>query len=384
MKKVLTTMAAMSLTLQANDQVGQIANSNEPSNSQFNTQPNFSGDEISDLSTLANEDKSTLKGTSGSFACNGPSGSFGSNGIFFCEKVELFIDNDSSDNISSGDTLLHSVKLVNYTPNTISGSFGSLSGSFIDSILESDLSLDIGSVTTTQGVVYSGNGVGDTLVGINSGDIPANTTVDVQFSSLVIATPADGEIKEVPNQATFTSALGQQLSDDPTTQNLYQDPTYSNIYGLPIDAYNDVMFPDFTEHYEVPTPLTLAYEYMRVSGKVGGAGYDLEDCFQFDLNPNKKLKRVVLEDYQTAGGNYDSQLHLFYGLPSPKLGIGNLLQTTINPNRIGDVLYVSSLGGSYTFSTCLYESTPGQNYSLIFELEINDLIYASGFEIIPQ
>ncbi|HFC29520.1 MAG TPA: hypothetical protein ENJ44_00585, partial [Oceanospirillales bacterium] len=87
MKKVLTTMAAMSLTLQANDQVGQIANSNEPSNSQFNTQPNFSGDEISDLSTLANEDKSTLKGTSGSFACNGPSGSFGSNGIFFCEKV---------------------------------------------------------------------------------------------------------------------------------------------------------------------------------------------------------------------------------------------------------------------------------------------------------
>ena len=390
MKKVLTAMTAMSLTLQASEEANQILDVDETSNQKYSPQINTLDSNLKDLYTMSEEDQNSVKGSSGSFHCAGVSGSFGgtggfaTSGVFFCEKVVLGFDADNSGSISSGDTLYHSIKLNNATSSTISGSFGKASGSFIDAAIDNNLSLNVGSVTTTKGYIYSGNSNNNSFVGVVTGDISPSQTVDIHFTTTVTATPDDGLIIKVPNQALFTSVLGQQLSDDVTTLFSYQDPTFIYIHGLAVNSYDDNQEPDFTEHYEIPTPVLFPNEFMRVTGTVGGIGYDLEDCFQFQVSPDKRLKKVILENYQATSNNPNTEFHMFYGLPSPKSGQGDILQTRINAGDYNRTLLNRTFSYGQTLSACLYEAIPGQSYSLLFEFEITDLIFRNGLDIQPQ
>jgi hypothetical protein len=180
MKKSITTLTVMSLTLQAN--------------------ANINLDQAKD-----------------SVSPNGAS-------VTLNKDVTLSNDADNSGGVSFGDTLTYQID----TNTTTIGA----SGAFLSDDIDLNTSLVVGSVVTDLGTVVTGNTPGDTNIDIDMGTIAINSTVQVEFDVTVNHIPAGNTI-EISNQANLsTTNLGNFVTDDPN-QPGGADPTIIAGFGPP-------------------------------------------------------------------------------------------------------------------------------------------------------
>ena len=130
----------------------------------------------------------------------------------------LFIDEDSNGIASTGDTVLYLIEILN------DGSVPALNVTFKD-VPDVNTTLINGSVTTSSGVVTSGNNSGDTIVIVSIPSIPANGIVDITFKVIIDC----GSFNRIRNQGIITgSNFTQIMTDHPDTQTA-GDPTVTNV-----------------------------------------------------------------------------------------------------------------------------------------------------------
>ncbi len=358
-------MTAMSLTLQANDDLNQNLSNNE---STYNLVNSTILDNPSDFNNnpyqVSKESDNSVFGSSGSFGCE-----VGASGSAFCNAVS-FQDNDVSGTITEGDVLHHIVQFRNE-------SGFNASGVIIDDVMDSNITLINGSVNVSQGVINTGASIGDSAINVSLGLLAPNDFISLNFSATVNPI-ADGNIIEVSNQGLVTTNnLGTFISDDPSTATLH-DPTVVQAYGATTVAYSEFITDDFLDHL-TPTIVTFSGEYQNVLGNVGGTGVDLEDCFQFEIASYKVLNSIILDDYITTGSNVSTQFHVFSGTPPASNPIGDIAAIDITQNNIGSNLLGANLAmGNYT--VCLFEGTLDQSYTLKFVSTIDEVVFNNDFE----
>lgn len=359
MKKVLTAMTAVSMTLQASDNLQKEIMFTDLDRNPVNSSEDLQG-------ILGDDGYTTLKDN---FETLGASGSF-----VFTNSVSVGLDTDNSSSVTAGDVLVYDVLATNNDQINASGAF-------IDDLIGANTSLVNGAVNTSHGAVVIGNNSGDENISIDINQLDVGDSALISFAVIVNPIP-DGQIVEISNQALLSTInLGSLLSDDPNNYNGSADPTIIKGYGSPVGLYIESTSDDFTEHYQIPTPILLNTELDRVSGVVGGIGIDFEDCFQFDVAQSRVVDKIILESYSTSGGNFSTSFQVFTGLPPIKVAIGDIVSGEINENLVGsNLLYNFQNLAMGTFSVCLIESIPGQTYSLIIESTIEDNIFTSGFE----
>ncbi len=145
------------------------------------------------------------------------------------EKTVLWAgDNDNSGDVSLGDTLKYSVRVINLE------NVDAENVQMFD-LLDSKIQLDLGTVAVTQGIVISGNDSFDSaqFVNVNLGNIAANWFALIDFD--VTITNLDPGMNVISNTAEVFGPSGSFfISDDPTTD-LF-DPTLINAFGAPQDV----------------------------------------------------------------------------------------------------------------------------------------------------
>lgn len=138
----------------------------------------------------------------------------------------LVVDNNTNGVANPGDVIEYTIVIVN------SGDKGAANVIFSDTP-DPNTTLVVGSVTTTQGTVVSGNTAGDTSVTVNVGDISgAGGSVTITFRVTVNPSlPAD--VFQVANQGVASGDdIPNTPSDDPGTTDP-DDPTITPVDGTP-------------------------------------------------------------------------------------------------------------------------------------------------------
>lgn len=121
------------------------------------------------------------------------------------KSCTLHTDLDGGGAISQGDTVRYVVNI----PNT--GTIAVQDAVFTDTP-DPNTSLVVGSVTTSQGNVISGNGAGDTSIIVSLGIVNPNTSVTITFDVVV-----DNDVNSISNQG-FVDLQGTIVpTDDPST-----------------------------------------------------------------------------------------------------------------------------------------------------------------------
>jgi len=118
-------------------------------------------------------------------------------------------DNDGSGTLTPGDTLLYTLVAEN------TGVADALAV-VIDDTPDANTALTVGSVTTTQGAVTSGNTVGDTSVSVDLGTLAGGTTATITFE-VTIDDPLPTGVTDISNQGLLTgSGVGTIVSNTTT------------------------------------------------------------------------------------------------------------------------------------------------------------------------
>ncbi len=150
------------------------------------------------------------------------------------KRDELFTDADTDGVPSAGDTLRYVVVITNQGGQTATGA------TFTDTP-DANTTLEVGSVTSTQGIITTGNNAGDTSVAVNIGDIPPNASVTIIFR-VVINNPLPPNTLQVQNQGTAAcpSCGDDTPTDDPDTPAV-DDPTITPLGAIPrLELYKTV------------------------------------------------------------------------------------------------------------------------------------------------
>jgi len=354
-------MTAMSLTLQANDALSKDL---EISNTDLHQENTIS--QIADSNNFLPQynTSDTNEGTMGS------SGSF----LPFSKTVSFVLDADNSNNVTEGDTLIYNMTISNNESTDANNVI-------LSDELATNTTLVAGTVTTTAGIVTSGNTPNNNnTVRVDIGNLLVNDFVDVSFAATVNAVP-DGQIDVISNQALVTTSnLGFVLSDNPNSYLNFPARTETNAYGQTILRYDENISGDFVDHYSIPTPVQLISEIERIKGTIGGLNVDFEDCFQFNVEESRRVTSLILEDYNPPNVQGTTSFQVFTGLPPIELPVGDVLSIDISIDHVGmDLIGFSGLT-SGLYSVCLFEGEPGYSYSLVFESEIDDPIFNNNFE----
>lgn len=124
----------------------------------------------------------------------------------------LLIDYNFDALVGPGETLRYTVQLVNPTDTGAATTTNlNLTGATGPS-----LSLVVGSVTTSQGTVTTGNTLGDTTVSILVGNLTDGSSATATFD-VVVASPLTPGVTFVELQAVANHDGGMEVSDDPNT-----------------------------------------------------------------------------------------------------------------------------------------------------------------------
>jgi uncharacterized repeat protein (TIGR01451 family) len=123
----------------------------------------------------------------------------------------LFNDADGSGGYSPGDTILYTIVITN------TGNLDANSVTFSDSP-DINTPIAVGSVTTSQGSVTSGNNLGDANVAVNVGTVASGGgSVTITFK-VTISTPLPPGVTLVSNQGTVSGInIATEPTDDPDT-----------------------------------------------------------------------------------------------------------------------------------------------------------------------
>jgi uncharacterized repeat protein (TIGR01451 family) len=123
----------------------------------------------------------------------------------------LAVDQNANGQVNPGDTLKYMIVVTN------SGSASASGVTFSSGVLDLNTQLVVGSVTTSQGGITSGNTTGNTTVGVTIGAIPAGGSVTLTFR-VRIANPLPNGVTQVANQSTIAgSNFSPVFTNDPTT-----------------------------------------------------------------------------------------------------------------------------------------------------------------------
>lgn len=170
------------------------------------------------------------------------------------KRDSLLTDADGNGLASPGDTLQYEIIIQN------SGA-AAANNVVLNDTPDVNTALVVGSVTTDQGTVTSGNGAGDTNVRIEIGTIPGNGSVTVRFD-VTINSPLPSGVTQVENQGFISSTdLPITPTDDPDTPEP-EDPTVTPVVTAPIlDAFKrDVLAIDQDGDGNVSPGDRLEYE----------------------------------------------------------------------------------------------------------------------------
>lgn len=140
------------------------------------------------------------------------------------DALEVDVDNDGQ--ADPGDTLSYTVTVTN------DGTADATAVMFSDTP-DANTALVAGLVTTSQGSVTTGNGMGDTSVAVDLGSVPVGGTVTITFD-VVIDNPVPADTFAVSNQGlvsgdNFTNAP----TDDPDVAGT-EDPTATTFDAAPV------------------------------------------------------------------------------------------------------------------------------------------------------
>jgi uncharacterized repeat protein (TIGR01451 family) len=135
------------------------------------------------------------------------------------KTVAVVVDADGDNATSPGDTLEYTIVLSNPAD-----AFGAAeAGVVFTNPINPNSTLVVGSVTTTQGTVTTGNTAGDTSVAVNVGSIADAASVTITFRAR-IDNPLPAGVTVIPCQGTVTSPSLTLPTDDPATP-APNDPT---------------------------------------------------------------------------------------------------------------------------------------------------------------
>src|SRR5512139_493878 len=128
----------------------------------------------------------------------------------------------------NGNTLVNPGDTIRYTI-AISGALTNVT--FTDGVPDSNTALVVGSVTTTQGTILSGNSSGDTQVGVQVGNVSATVTITFDVT---VKNPMPVGVNQVANQGGIAcDSCGTGIpSDDPSTATV-GDPTITPVVASP-------------------------------------------------------------------------------------------------------------------------------------------------------
>lgn len=142
------------------------------------------------------------------------------------KRDSLLFDQDRNGRPSAGDTLVYEVVLINR------GNAAATNVVFSD-VPDSNTTLEVGSVKTSQGSIVTGNATGDSTVKVQVGDIPAGSLVTISFQ-VTIASPLPANTTTIENQGTTTADNHPlSLTDDPDTSSI-DDPTMTVVVNEPV------------------------------------------------------------------------------------------------------------------------------------------------------
>ncbi|MBN1579937.1 MAG: DUF11 domain-containing protein, partial [Anaerolineae bacterium] len=164
-------------------------------------------------------------------------------------KVDtLAIDSDGNGVPSPGDQLQYTITITNI-------GYKEATGVRFDDVPDVNTALIVGSVSTSQGTVTSGNGAGDTAVGVNVGVIPGQGGSATVSFRVAIDDPLPVGVTQVANQGLVSSVeLPTLPTDDPDTSPV-GDPTVTpvNVVPLLLASKTDVLYAD-NDGDGVPSP----------------------------------------------------------------------------------------------------------------------------------
>jgi uncharacterized repeat protein (TIGR01451 family) len=199
------------------------------------------------------------------------------------KTFSIFNDLDGNGQPSPGDILKYTITVKNLGRENL----GSV---VLSDGLDSNVTLVIGSVTTTQGAVLSGNAENDRFVQVNLGTLTANgETVTVTFRVGVNA-PLPGGVAAVSNHAVVSSeSFPSFVSDDPTTPAV-DDPTLTVVTNQPhLLVTMRAFLKNDTNNDGLPSPGdTLGYHILLIN--IGNA--DATNVFVSDT-PDLNTQLVV-------------------------------------------------------------------------------------------
>lgn len=143
------------------------------------------------------------------------------------KRGNLYIDADENGVPSPGDTILYEITIVN------SGNSPATQVVFADT-LDHHTTLVTGTVSSSLGVILSGNKPGDTDVSVDVGILlGAGTSVDVGYQAK-IRNPIPANVDHIQNQGIVTSSeLPAVSTDDPDTDAV-GDATVTSLIAAPI------------------------------------------------------------------------------------------------------------------------------------------------------
>jgi uncharacterized repeat protein (TIGR01451 family) len=207
----------------------------------------------------------------------------------------LFTDVDRDGATSPGDVLLYTITIRN------SGN-AAASGITLTDVLDSNTSLIVGTVQTSQGSVTKGNTAGDTSVGVDIGTIPGQGG-SVSVSYLVrINNPLPPGVTQVANQGIVsgTNTPGGP-TDDPRTPPT-GDPTITPVRVAPRITASKVakLFVDADNNHVTSPGDTLVYQItIQNTGNAAETGMKFNDIP--DINT-----RLVVGSVHTSQGSVTS------------------------------------------------------------------------------
>ncbi len=207
----------------------------------------------------------------------------------------LVVDADNNGVVSPGDTLMYNV-VINNTGNTAA------TGVVFNDIPDTNTTLVIGSVQTTQGTITSGN-AGTPPVTVNIGTIPAGGSVTISFR-VKINNPLPAGVTQVANQGVVSSNNFPNVpTDDPKTPQP-NDPTVTPVVTAPVisAAKADSLIVD-ADGNGVPSPGdTLLYTVtIRNTGNAAATSVVFTDTP--DANTTLVAGSVQTSQGSVTGGN---------------------------------------------------------------------------------
>ena len=150
----------------------------------------------------------------------------------------LFIDLDGNDTVSSGDTLLYRITVVNDGNKTALGVK-------IGNSLDPHLVLQPGTVQTNRGSVVSGNSPSDTVVSIDVGTLPVDITAVVSFQvklrDVNELLALSNQLLVVLDDPSGSGIVIEVQSDDPDTTKI-NDPTITPVKGADIEDDPSIIY----------------------------------------------------------------------------------------------------------------------------------------------